>query len=122
MSAFDYSAIATKAQALIDKFGRNVVFSTKTRAAGDAVAGTVTTTTASATVKAVLFDYTMSERGIAFAKDVVIMKGDKKCIVAGITPTLNMAATFGGDAYSVLNIKELNPAGTNLYYELMLRK
>lgn len=120
--AFDYAAIATKAQALINKFGQSVIVTTRSVSAIDGVAGTVTSTETSTTVKAVLFDYGLKESGKIFAKNVVVTTGDKKCIIAGVSPTLDAKVSVSGVVYRVLNIKELNPGGTNLYFELMLRK
>jgi hypothetical protein len=120
--AYDYATLGTKAQALIDKFGRSVTLTKRTTSAIDGVAGTITSTEAASTAKAVFFDYSGRETGKAFAADVVITTGDKKCIIAGVTPSLDCKVTVGADIYRVLNIKELNPGGTNLYFELMLRK
>ena len=120
--AFDYAGMATKAQALIDKFGRSVTLTKRTASAVDGVAGTITSTEATSTAKAVLFDYSGRETGKSFAKYVVITTGDKKCVIAGVSPTLDCKLTCGADVYRVLNIRELNPGGTNLYFELMLRK
>jgi hypothetical protein len=122
MTAFDYSALVTKAQALIERFGQLVTLTTRTVSAIDGVAGTVTSASTTATAYAVLFDYGLQDSGKAFAKDVVIETGDKRCIIAGVTPTLDSTVTIGAVVYRVVNVKELNPGGTSLYYELHLRK
>lgn len=119
---YNYSELATKAQALINKFGQSVTLTTRAVSAIDGVAGTITSTETGTTAKAVLFDYAGGEHGRAFAKDVVITMGDKRCIIAGVTPTLDARLTVGSSVYRVLNIRELNPGGTSLYYELMVRK
>lgn len=120
--SFDYSGLATKAQALIERFGQDVTVSVRAIASSDPVEGTVSSTEPSSTAKAVIFDYSLQDSGKTFARDVVIEKGDKKCLIAGISPTLNTKIAVAGISYQVVNIKELNPGGTSLYYELQLRK
>jgi len=122
MTAFDYSGLVTKAQALIEKFGQALTITSKTTTAQDAVAGTVTQSTSTQSAYGVLFDFTGKDAGQVFADETVVERADKKCLVSGVSVTLDSTVTVGGVVYRVLNIKELNPGGTRIYYELWLKK
>lgn len=69
----------------------------------------------------ILLDYTGQE----FQSDTLIVRGDRKLKVAALgmdwKPKPLIKAFIQGAIWTVINVKEINPAGTPLLYELQVR-
>jgi hypothetical protein len=69
----------------------------------------------------ILFDFT----GFEFQADTLIVRGDKKLKIAASgldwKPKPMITAEIQGNTWTVINVKEVNPAGTPLIYELQVR-
>lgn len=126
MSQF-YDRMASTALRLIEQFGQPITLRDETPGGYDPATGNVADPViAEQTGSGILQDYTLSERaGISNQPGTLIQQGDKKLIMAasGLTmPTLTTKAVVGGHTWTIVNIKEINPAGTPLIYELQARR
>ncbi|WP_047301253.1 hypothetical protein [Pseudomonas fluorescens] len=120
MSEF-YDRMAATALRLITQYGQPVTLRETTTpeydpdnpGGGDAVI--------EQTAQGILLDFT----GLEFQNDTLIVRGDKKLKVAALgmawAPKPLIAAEVQGKAWTVINVKEINPAGTPLLYELQVR-
>jgi hypothetical protein len=126
MSAF-YEEMAGVALDLISEFGQPITLRDEVPGGYDPETGIVADPViAEQTGSGILQDYTLSERaGISNHPGSLIQQGDKKLIMSasGLTmPTLTTKAVVGGHTWAIVNIKEINPAGTPLIYELQARR
>ncbi|MGN8346360.1 hypothetical protein ACLEJQ_22425 [Pseudomonas sp. SMV71] len=73
------------------------------------------------TAQGILLDFT----GLEFQNNTLIVRGDKKLKVAALgmawKPKPLMKADVQGKTWTVIDVKEINPAGTPLVYELQVR-
>lgn len=73
------------------------------------------------TAQGILLDFT----GLEFQNDTLIVRGDKKLKVAALgmawKPKPQIEADVQGKTWTVINFKEINPAGTPILYELQVR-
>lgn len=73
------------------------------------------------TAQGILLDFT----GLEFQNDTLIVRGDKKLKVAALgmawKPKPLVQVDVQGKSWTVINFKEINPAGTPLLYELQVR-
>jgi hypothetical protein len=125
--SFDYASMQTLATELIAEFGGSVTFTHKTAGTHNATTGAITgQSTSTQVVKAAVFDYTMKESGKQAIDGETIQAGDKKMLVSSVdlttAPALTSTVYASGQLWRIVNIKELNPAGTSLIYELQLRR
>lgn len=125
MSQF-YDRMAATALRLIEQFGQTVTLRDTVPGEYDPVAGGSTPeTTVDQPAQAILQDYALQQAGMSYAEGTVIKQGDKKILVAaqGITPPTLTTSVLADDAtWTIVNIKEINPAGTPLVYELQGRR
>lgn len=74
----------------------------------------------------ILIDYTAAESGVINASGSLVQQGDKKILLAakGLAwvPTMTTTIDAGGQAWTIVNIKSINPAGTPLLYEIHGRR
>lgn len=124
MSEF-YDRMAATALRLLRKFGQSVTIRRVTGGSVDPVTGTVVAgTTTDTTATAVLQDYSLQESGAANMQQTLIQSGDKKFIVAarGINPpALTDKILAAGKTWNIINIKEINPEGAPMVYEIQGR-
>lgn len=121
MSAF-YDRMAATALRLIAQFGQPVSLQVIQVGDYDPETGTsAPSTTLEQTVSGVLIEYTGQE----YQNSTLIQQGDKKLKVAahGLAwaPNLSTKAVIQGKTWVVFTVKEINPAGTPLVYELQVR-
>lgn len=121
MSAF-YARMAATALRLITQFGQTITLRDTVPGEYDPVTGETTPETPiDQPAQAILQDYALQQAGMSYAEGTVIKQGDKKILVAaqGLTPpTLTTTVIAGGSTWTIVNIKEINPAGTPLVYEI----
>jgi hypothetical protein len=118
-----YDEMAVMALELITEFGQPVTVRDTVKGVYDpAVGGTGPDTVTERTAQGILLDFTGQE----FQTNSLIKVGDKKLKVAakGLTapPTLLSKVLVQGRTWSIIPpMKEINPAGTPLLYELQVR-
>lgn len=122
MSAF-YDEMAGVALDLIAEFGLTVTLRTVTPGGYDPDTSETSDDAITEQVgQGILLDYTGQE----FQENSLILQGDKKLKLAakGLTsaPSLLSKVIADGKTYSIVPpLKEINPAGTPLLYELQVR-
>jgi hypothetical protein len=122
MSAF-YDRMSAMALRLITQFGLTITLRTVTPGGYDPETGETSPETITDEVgQGILADYT----GLEFQANSLIKQGDKKLKLAaqGLTaaPSLLSKVIADGKTYSIVPpLKEINPAGTPLLYELQVR-
>jgi len=125
MSAF-YDRMSATALNLIARFGQAITLRDTVPGEYDPVTGGSTPeTTVDQPAQAILQDYALQQAGMSYAEGTVIKQGDKKILVAaqGLTPPqLTTTVIADGATWTIVNIKEINPAGTPLVYELQGRR
>jgi hypothetical protein len=118
-----YDEMAVMALELITEFGQPVTIRTITVGEYDPDTGTASPDTITdQTAQGILADYT----GLEFQANSLIKQGDKKLKLAakGLTsaPSLLSKVIADGKTWSIVPpLKEINPAGTPLLYELQVR-
>jgi hypothetical protein len=122
MSAF-YDRMAATALRLITAYGLTITLRTVTPGTYDPETGeTSPETTDDQIGQGILIDYT----GLEFQANSLIKQGDKKLKLAakGLSsaPSLLSKVIADGKTWSIVPpLKEINPAGTPLLYELQVR-
>ena len=118
-----YNEIAVMALDLITQFGQPVTLRDTVKGAYNPATGLTTPDTVTErTAQGILADFTGQE----FQTNSLLKQGDKKLKIAasGLTtpPTLLSKVVAQGRTWSVIPpLKEINPAGTPLLYELQVR-
>ena len=125
MSQF-YDRMAATALRLIEQFGQEITLRDTVPGEYDPVTGSQTPDVeVDQPAQAILQDYALQQSGMTYAEGTVIKQGDKKILVAaqGLTPpTLTTTVLADGATWTIVNIKEINPAGTPLVYEIQGRR
>ena len=125
MSAF-YEEMAGVALELISEFGQTITMRDTVPGEYDPVTGAQTPDVeVDQPAQAILQDYALQQAGMSYAEGTVIKQGDKKILVAaqGLTPpTLTTTVIADGATWTIVNVKEINPAGTPLVFELQGRR
>lgn len=125
MSAF-YERMAATALRLIAQFGQSVTLRDTTQGEYDPITGGTTPGTTTEQVgSCILQDYSLQESGAANLAGSDIRQNDKKILIAakGLTPpTLSTRIIADGHEWTAVSIKEINPAGTPLVYEIQGRR
>jgi hypothetical protein len=122
MSAF-YDRMAATALRLITQYGLTITLRTVTPGGYDPELGETTPEIVAEQVgQGILIDFT----GLEFQSNSLIKQGDKKLKLAakGLTsaPSLLSKVIADGKTWSIVPpLKEVNPAGTPLLYELQVR-
>lgn len=114
-----YSAAADTASRLLKTKGQVMFLRRKGVIQSDPVAGTVTTSApVDISVNGVLVGY--SDQLVA---NGVVQKGDRRAIIeAGVTePAGTDVLIISGRAWTIINIEQVNPAGTPVLYFLQVR-
>lgn len=118
-----YDEMAVMALELITEFGQPVTLRDTIKGVYDPATGkTGPDTVTERTAQGILLDFTGQE----FQTNSLIKVGDKKLKIAasGLSspPTLLSKAVIQGKTWSIVPpLKEINPAGTPLLYELQVR-
>ena len=113
MSEYNYSSIASTAQHLINKFGRDITVITQTQSGTD-YAPTITET--ESTIKAVITNFSINE-----IDGTIIQTSDKKILTyEEIKP--EQVVSIDGDRLSIINVGTVAPGDTKIIYKGQLRK
>lgn len=133
MSDF-YQRMAATTLRLIERFGQTVILRDETPGEFDPVTGGSTPSVIiDQPAQAILQDYGSQQSGASYAAGTEIRQGDKKIMVSALAagedgpkqltpPQLTTLVIAGGVTWTVVNIKEINPAGTPLLYEIQGRR
>lgn len=72
----------------------------------------------------VLFDYTFRQYGNEVEKGSYIQAADKQLFIppTPFPPQVQDRVTVAGNTWAIVNIKQINPAGTVILYELWLKR
>jgi hypothetical protein len=118
--SFDYAKSASTATRLLTQFGQAVTRNASTAGAYDPAAGAATVTDVSSSRTGALLNY--SGKGEIYANGNLVILGDRKLLLDGYGPVeMTDSYVVGTTEYSVVSIKELNPAGTIVMYEIHAR-
>jgi hypothetical protein len=118
-----YDEMAVMALEMITEFGQPVIIRATTAGEYDPDTGTgPTDTVTEQTAQGILLDFTGQE----FQNNSLIKQGDKKLKLAAnglisVPPLLSKVIADGKTWSIVPPLKEINPAGTPLLYELQVR-
>lgn len=118
MASF-YDNLKASASRLLQSYGQQVSFSRPTDSSFDPVTG-VTTPGVPVTFSGygAVFDYSDDE-----LIDTLIERGDIRLVLeAGNVPEINDEVTIGSTVYRVMNVLTTSPGGTDVKYDLQLRK
>lgn len=126
MSAF-YDRLAATALRLITQYGQTGVLKEVTPGEYDPVTGQGSEPSEITQVgQLILLEYTSNEAGVINSTGSLVQEGDKKILVAakGLEwkPTITTTLDVDGRTWTIVNVKETNPAGTPLVYELHGRR
>ena len=103
----------------ITEFGQAVTLSRQAVGAYDPSTGTSVVTPTTQTGKGVLLDY-----GTKDIDGTLILAGDKQLLLSATSitaPIVGDTATVNSTIYTIMNIKDLNPAGTSVMLDCNLR-
>jgi uncharacterized protein with GYD domain len=117
---FDYAKAAATALRLLEQFGQTVTRNASTAGTYDPATGASVVTDTSSSRTGVLLDY--SGKGEMYANGNLVIQGDKKLLLDG-SGAVEMTDSYvvGSTEYSVVSIKELNPGGTVVMFEIHVR-
>lgn len=126
-----YDEMAGVADELLREFGAPMVLRREVPGTYDPATGSTVDTTVDYGGTGALFDFETQQAGTLFAGQTLIQVGDKQALVSPAGVPLPKAGDLlmpgsdiwvDGNAYwQVQNVKEVNPAGTAVLYELHLR-
>lgn len=122
---FDYSRSYATALRLLENFGQTVTRKASTAGTYDPSTGASVVTDTSSSRTGVLLDYSgkgYSGKGEMYANGNLVIQGDKKLLLDGSGAVeVTDSYVVGSTEYSVVSIKELNPAGTVVMFEIHAR-
>jgi hypothetical protein len=115
--AFNYSRLKTKAQKIINKFGKSYTFTRTTPGEYNLTNGKSVNTESSYTKSACVFDYSDRDRA-----DGLVEQGDIRLLAEGYDYQVGDKVTIDGDIYTILNISPIAPSETKVAVNLQARK
>lgn len=118
----NYDALSDLSDRVVREYGQAFTFSRKASVT-DPLTNITTVTTTAGTFVALALNF--STWDIANRKEL-IGKESKKLIASSasfsIAPSVNDTVTYNGKTFTIARMKELNPAGTSLLYELAITR
>lgn len=115
--SFNYTALQNSAGALLQKFGRQLTFTRKTDATFDPATGQKTQTSSTFTKYACVFDYSAEELSLDN-----IQVGDRRVLAEGHSYQVGDTVSLDSQAYRVVSVSNIQPAGTVVACNLQVRK
>jgi hypothetical protein len=115
----DWGNLASSADVLIKKFGQTITLSHSSYGEYDPDLGTLANTISIVVSTGVMFDYGEKE-----INGTSIIRGDKRLLISpiGIAEiVIGDLITVSTKSYTVTEVIETNPAGTNLLFEVSIR-
>lgn len=121
MAEFDYASIASEVAVILGDFGKTVKLRQSPVGTYNPATGANTATSTDKNRLAAIFS--MKDGDVFGPGGGLVKGGDKKAIMqAGVIPTLRDKIVDGADIWTILGVKEINPAGTSVAWTLHLRK
>lgn len=113
-----YDNLQNVAVNILKKYGQQLTFTRKTVGDYDATTGTATSIESTYKGYGAILEYSSKDMA-----DGSILSGDKKIIIEYVKqrPVVNDIVTVDGINYNIIAVKEVNPAGINVYSELQAR-
>lgn len=122
MAVFDYSKSVDTATRLITKFGQSMILRVVTAGAYDPSTGESESTNVDVSVTGVIFNLSGRFIGESLQNGSLAKSTDKQCLlIVGNTPNLLDKIIIGSEIFLIINIKVLNPGGTDVFFDLVLR-
>jgi hypothetical protein len=123
MATENYTDFQETFTELMEEFGWSTsTITVETVGAYDVATSSASVSSAVTTVDAVLIDLTGKMVGKTLANGVIVTEYDKRVLLpVGTAPSIGDKMTFGSDIYEILYIKEINPGGTIIGYDLVVR-
>lgn len=115
--SFNFVPLQGSSTTLLKKFGRELTFTRKTDAAYDPNTGTKTQTTTTFKKFGCVFDYTAQE--IALDN---IQAGDRRVLAEGHSYQVGDTVSLDSQAYRIVSVSNIQPAGTIVACNLQVRK
>jgi hypothetical protein len=115
----NWAELALTVDDIIIEFGQSITVTHPIYGEYDVDTGTVSNTTATVLTKGTMFDY--GEKDI---NGTTILRGDKRLLIKPtglLSIEIGDTITVNSKDYSVVNVIETNPAGTNLLFEVSVR-
>lgn len=122
MATFDYARSVATATRLITKFGQPMTLAVETEGAYDPATGESPVSSADFAVIGVIFELSGKLIGQSLQNGTLAEADDKQCLLqVGTIPSLLDKVVVGTTTFLIINVKELNPGGTTVFYDLVLR-
>lgn len=122
MVAFDYSRSVDTATRLIIKYGQEMILVSKIDGPYDPATGESEITSIDINIIGVIFELSGRLIGQSLQNNTLSKSNDKQSFISvGTVPKLLDDIIFGNISYTIINIKELNPGGVVIMYDLVLR-
>jgi len=115
--SFNFTPLQGSASTLLKNFGKELTFTRKTDAAYDPATGQKTQTTTTFKKFGCVFDYSAQE--IALDN---IQAGDRRVLAEGHSYKVGDTVTLDSEAYRVIAVSNVQPAGTIVACNLQVRK
>jgi len=115
--SYNYTPLQSSAGRMIEKFGQSYTFTRVTDGAYNPATGKTSTSSATYTKNACVFDY--SEADLA---EGTILRGDRRLLVESGEYQVGDTVAIGSDVYRVVSVAEIKPAGTVVAANLQVRK
>lgn len=122
-----YNNMALTALKLIASKGQAVTWQRRTAGAYNPATGSASVTVAEVTCTGVMLDYKdRTTAGVNTDGQTLVQRGDRKLLLAAsgmpAAPLPGDSFVVGGESWSVVFAKPLNPAGVALLYECQVRQ
>lgn len=123
MSGF-YEDIASTVLELMTEFGQRVTVQQQGPKTTNANGVTVPSAPVGMTTVGLLFDYAYRMYGNESIKGELINTADKQLYIAPtpVAPKVQDKVLVAGSIWAIVNIKQVNPAGVPVLYELWLKR
>lgn len=122
--AFNYVPLKNSATSLIQKFGQSITLEKATAGAFDPDTGTISETTAQTTFYGVVLDATDSDYATLSRANAVndyVIAGDKRITAEAGDYDVGDVVIIASKRYTIVENKPLDPAGTQVICELLVR-
>ena len=123
MATEDYQDFQDTFTELVEEFGwSTAIVTVETAGAYDPETGSSSVTSVDTTVNAVLLDVSKSMIGQSLKDGSLVTQTDKRILLpVGTAPDLVDKMTFGSLVMDIMAIKEIDPGGTILGYDMVCR-
>jgi len=121
----DYDRAAAASLRLLKSFGKPVTLRASVKGEYDPETGIVADSVITDQARyAVFLDFDRIQSGIQLRDGTLLRVGDRRVLLdaEGTPPDLSSLIVDGSTTYKIADIKEVNPAGTPVLYDLVCRR